>query len=282
MNYSLRVKKELIEGAPRNACCKRAYAAGLLFDLREWREGCLVLVVSAAAARRECARVYRDLYRREALTDGAVMLFSSERLFAHYREMPQFSCPNCKRSFLRGLTVTYASFSAPDKPTHVEYRIANAEKIEVLSNFFAEIGLDLTCRVIDCGAGFYSKKNSEMEEVLRAAGAGRALFDFINAKIDRNIRYETNRDVNCTAANIKKAVSASSKHCAAIRTLMQEGRLDALPDDLRATAKLRLENPELDLVDLALKHTPPITKSGLYHRLQKLIRLADELKKEEK
>ena len=51
MNYSLLLKNELIESAPHSACCKRAYAAGLLLDLREMRENCLVLVISSAAAR---------------------------------------------------------------------------------------------------------------------------------------------------------------------------------------------------------------------------------------
>ena len=85
MNYSLALKEELIDGAPRSLCCKRAYAAGLLYDLREMRENCLVLVLSSAAARRECARAFREQYRRTALLNGSVLLFPSEELYADYK-----------------------------------------------------------------------------------------------------------------------------------------------------------------------------------------------------
>ena len=50
--------------------------------------------------------------------------------------------------------------------------------------------------------------------------------------------------------------------------------LDALPDKLRETARLRAENPELTLAQLAALCDPPVTKSCLNHRLRKLMELA--------
>ena len=67
MSYSIALKEELIEGAPRSRCCKAAYTAGLLYDLRELRENCLVLVLSGAAARRECARAFRECYHSKEM-----------------------------------------------------------------------------------------------------------------------------------------------------------------------------------------------------------------------
>ncbi len=54
-------------------------------------------------------------------------------------------------------------------------------------------------------------------------------------------------------------------------------RLEQLPDKLRKTAALRLENPELPLSELAMILDPPVTKSCLNHRLRKLMELAEEL-----
>jgi DNA-binding protein WhiA len=51
-----------------------------------------------------------------------------------------------------------------------------------------------------------------------------------------------------------------------------------LSEELRETARLRLENPDVSLAELALLHEPPITKSGLNHRIQKIIIAAEELK----
>ena len=56
----------------------------------------------------------------------------------------------------------------------------------------------------------------------------------------------------------------------------EEGYLMQLPDELFETAKIRLEYPSSSLSELALKHTPPISKSGLTHRLAKIMDFAEE------
>jgi len=40
------------------------------------------------------------------------------------------------------------------------------------------------------------------------------------------------------------------------------------------TAMLRYEHPDLPLKDLAVLHNPPLTKSGLNHRLRKIVDFA--------
>ena len=53
--------------------------------------------------------------------------------------------------------------------------------------------------------------------------------------------------------------------------------LEQLPDKLQETAALRLEYPELSLVQLAEKCDPPVTKSCMNHRMRKLMEEAKEL-----
>lgn len=281
MNYSLSLKQELVENAPRTACCKHAYAAGLLFDLRELRENCLALVVTAAASRRECARIYRDLYRREALMNGSVMLFSSEKLYAAYRQPPEFHCKNCRANFLRGLLVSCGSVTDPAKSYHAEFRLANAEKVPFAAEFFENLGWQPKCRTIEGGVGLYFKKSTVIEDMLRMVQANNALFAMINAKLTRDIRNEENRATNFVTSNIGKTTGASAKCCLAIEKLREASRFEFLSEELRETARLRIENPEASLTELAALHEPPITKSGLNHRLQKIIAAADELVKNE-
>ena len=57
----------------------------------------------------------------------------------------------------------------------------------------------------------------------------------------------------------------------AIEVLIRMDRLSALPAELRETANLRVENPAASLKELAYLHNPPITKSGLNHRLQRIL-----------
>lgn len=281
MNYSLLLKEELIKGAPRNACCKRAYAAGILFDLREMRENCLVLVLTSAAARHECARVYRELYRREALMNGTVMLFASEKLYGVYKDPPVFACAHCRAQFLRGLLVACGSMTSPQKAYHLEFRLANAEKVPVVAEYFKDMGWTPGCRKIDCGVGLYFKKYAVIEEILSTVGANQALFTLMNAKIARGIRNEENRATNCDARNIGRAVDAATKHCNAIKKIQDAGMLEQLPPELRETADLRVENQEISLIELARMHNPPITKSGLNHRLQKILTIAQNINEED-
>lgn len=266
----------MIEGAPRSRCCKSAYAAGLLYDLREMRENCLVLVLSAAAARRECARVFREQYRRTALLNGSVLMFPSEELYADYQKPPVFACPHCGGHFLRGLMISNGSISDPMKSYHLEFRLANEEKVPFLAQYLEDMGWKAGARALQGGGvGVYIKNSTVIEEILSVTACNNALFALMNAKISRNIRNDANRTANCETHNIQRAVSASARCRAAIELLQSEDRLDVLPDELRETALLRLEFPDASLAELAHRHNPPITKSGLNHRLQKIMAEAE-------
>ena len=71
-----------------------------------------------------------------------------------------------------------------------------------------------------------------------------------------------------------KSANATGRQLDAIRELMKDERFETLPEKLLYTATLRRDNPDLSLTDLALIHEPPITKSCVNHRLEKLIKTA--------
>lgn len=272
MNYSLLLKEELIDGAPRSKCCRRAYADGLLYDVRELRENCLVLVLSGAAARRECAQVFREQYHRTALLNGSVLLFPSEELYGEYRNPPKLHCPHCAANFLRGLIVSCGSATNPTKAYHLEFRLSNPEKVPFLAEFLENEGWHAGCRTLKGGGlGIYVKNSVIIEEMLTMMGANKALFELMNAKIEREIRNSENRVTNCETSNIARAVDASARVREAIEVLIRTDRLAALAAELRETANLRVEHPAASLKELAYLHNPPITKSGLNHRLQKIL-----------
>ncbi len=275
MNYSLALKEELIEGAPHSKCCKRAYAAGLLYDVRELREGCLVLVLSGAAARRECAKAFREHYRRTALLNGSYLLFPSEELYREHLLPPNLVCRHCAGHFLRGLLISCGSVTDPEKAYHLEFRLSNTEKVAFLSDFFEKQGWRAGCRALNGGLGVYFKNSTVIEEILTLTASNKALFALINAKINRTIRNEENRANNCETNNLKRTIGAASKCCEAIRFLENTGRLSELSAELRETASLRTEYADASLEELARRHNPPITKSGLNHRLKKIIAAAD-------
>jgi DNA-binding protein WhiA len=88
------------------------------------------------------------------------------------------------------------------------------------------------------------------------------------------VRNNVNRRINSEVANITKVASASAKQLEAIKTIKNTVGLEALPDDLKEIAYLRLENPEMSLRTLGENLTPPISRSGANHRMQRLLEYA--------
>ena len=76
--------------------------------------------------------------------------------------------------------------------------------------------------------------------------------------------------------NIQRSVGAASKHVTIIENIISAKLFDDMPDDLRLTARLRIENPEMSLTELAGIHKPVISKSGLNHRLSKIYEYAEK------
>ena len=55
------------------------------------------------------------------------------------------------------------------------------------------------------------------------------------------------------------------------------GVLETLPQKLQETARLRRENPEATLSELAEMPDPPVSKSAVNHRMRKLMELSKTL-----
>ena len=117
-----------------------------------------------------------------------------------------------------------------------------------------------------------------IEDLLTYLGATKAALEMMGVKMVKSIRNDTNRRINCENANIDKTVQAAGTQMDALRRIEETCGLSALPEDLRAVARVRLEHPELSLRDLGAAMEPPLSRSGVNHRLQRIIKFAEELK----
>ena len=75
---------------------------------------------------------------------------------------------------------------------------------------------------------------------------------------------------NCDNANINKSIKANEKYINAISRLMETNKFDSLSEQLKETALKRMEFKELNFEQLGKKFEPVISKSGIYHRLEKI------------
>ena len=100
---------------------------------------------------------------------------------------------------------------------------------------------------------------------------------FEEVKIMRETRNDLNRANNAETANIARTISASMKTINNIIKIMDTVGLEILPAELRQIAQLRIANPDYSIQQIADSIEPPLTKSGVNHRLRKINKIADDL-----
>ena len=190
-------------------------------------------------------------------------------------QVVQMEC--CRRAFLRGAFLASGSISDPEKSYHLEFVCATEKKARQLVEILKRFGLDGKQILRKQNYVVYLKDGEQIVDALNVMGAHIALMEMENVRIVKGIRNTVNRKLNCEMANITKTVTAANKQVADIQFLAGKIGLNALPENLREIAQLRLEYPDATLVELGERLYPPVGKSGVNHRLRKLGNLAKEL-----
>ena len=112
-------------------------------------------------------------------------------------------------------------------------------------------------------------------------GAMMQAMEIMNVKIYKEVRNNVNRSVNCEAANLDKTIAAAQKQADDINYIFEKRGEGYLPDELLQVAKIRLTALELSLSDIGKMLEPPISRSGVNHRLKKISLIADTLRGED-
>lgn len=191
-----------------------------------------------------------------------------------------FKCENCTKEFLRGLFISYGSVTDPQKRYHLDFSFEQEDDSVIVSGILSNAGFYHGQTQRKGNHVLYIKDNDTISDFLAYIGAVKSAFDVMNTKIVKEVRNNANRLVNCDTANIEKAISASQKYIEAVEYIKSKGAFTALPGELREAAELRVTYIQASLNELAQKSQPPITKSGMKHRLEKLLSYSEELKKE--
>lgn len=219
--------------------------------------------LKALPVRKKCCRRVMDAL----LTLDFSLPTAAEEMRAVYQSC---RCPACPAHFLRALFLCCGSVTDPKKQYHAELSFPREEVRDIALDALASAGLSAKKSARGGRFLLYWKDSAGIEDFLLFIGASSAAFALMNQKIVNELRNDTNRQVNCDTANIERVLAASRKYRAAIDALASTGQLDALPDSLRQTALLKLENPQLSLEALGALLSPPVSKSGVRHRLEKI------------
>lgn len=184
----------------------------------------------------------------------------------------------CKKAYLRGLFLGAGTISDPEKGYHLEF-VCNTETlaadVKKLINSFVDLHSKTTQRKKSYIV--YVKDSEQITDILNIMGAHSHLLVFENVKILKEMRNKANRVLNCDSANLDKVLNAAERQIKNIKKIEIKQGLQSLPDKLFEAARIRLENPEASLAELAELMEPPMKKSGLNNRLKKIDEIADDL-----
>jgi DNA-binding protein WhiA len=301
MSFASQVKEELNSINIKSNCCKKAYLFGAIMNAEKIDDMTIRMKLSDSSTVDKVVFLLKAIYKivptltniRKGCFCCTEVLFESKRL-APFLDIADsfdasderninisdfFTCQNCAVAFLRGVFCASGSVSDPQKSYTLEMRPKNDARAAFISNIAELCGLNPPCKTARKGAiGLFYRNESSIEDFLTACGVNKALFEFFDVYVQKDLRNSENRATNCVAKNISKSVEASSLHIQAIEALIANGIFDELSSDVKKTALLRIDNPEISLSELAQMHTPAISKSGLNHRLARLIEIAKKHK----
>ncbi|MBL4936288.1 DNA-binding protein WhiA [Clostridium sp. YIM B02515] len=186
----------------------------------------------------------------------------------------------CKKAYIRGTFLGGGSISNPEKNYHLEFVTHNTDYAEDFSRLINTYGL--SSKVIQRKGSYivYLKEGEQIVDLLNIIGAHSSLLELENVRIMKEMRNNVNRLVNCETANLSKTVNAAIRQVESIRLIQKEIGFQRLPKNLRDIAELRLAYPDESLKELGEFLNPPVGKSGVNHRLRKIEKIAEELRKE--
>lgn len=305
MSFAQDTKNDLCAIVCKKSCCRKAMLYGILSSANTFRADRVRLITENERTSETVMRLLKDcsiignLYISEkksgeqrsnnykitvsALQDVKLLrqaIGLEEDFDNTYVSQNVFVCPECFRHYARGLYLSAGTIKDPKTGYQLELVFNSAEPANSICRIFEQQGILLKYVARQHSHVLYTKESETIEDFLTFIGAQQSALAIMNVKIYREIRNHANRQNNCETANMFKMTSSAQTQIRAIRWFMDADLFKTLDEDLQATAMLRLENPEASVQELAEMHTKAVSKSGVYHRLQKIVTLAQKKQKE--
>jgi len=121
---------------------------------------------------------------------------------------------------------------------------------------------------------FTLRNHDDIMTFLCNIGMTLSALEFDKTVMFRSVRNRVNVQRNYEAANIARSVKAAREQLELAKKFLALGC--SLPENLRAVAELRIKSPDDSLEELGKKLNPPIKKSAVKYRWEKIKNLIEE------
>lgn len=224
-------------------------------------------------------RIYKILFKLEIEyePDTKGKTYIAQIKIPQIRNVENLEKEEEKKSLVRGIFLGSGSVNDPNKKYHLEILVNNKDTAQYIQNILKQV--NIKTKILETNNTIYIKEGEEISKFLAYIGAQKSVLKFEEIRVMKELRNEVNRQVNCETANLNKTVSAAVIQIEAINFIKKMKKYEELPDSLIEIAELRIEYPEMSLKDLGKQLEKPIGKSGVNHRLKKIVEIANELKR---
>ena len=295
MTFLNEVKEELLNLRIKKNCCMTSEVRGILaFGGISFGEGILLGTDSFSLAKRlsiflrrvcnidfaerldEMAESYKFLIPESVLLELGLKVEEDKISESENKELDH--C--CMQAFVRGAFLASGSAANPEKAYRVEIFTENSYLCDKTFEIIESLGVD--CKKVKRKNLYviYGNNSENASDILKVTEAYHAVFKMLDVKIEKEKRNKTNRQINFDMANIDRINENSRREADAIRLIDKKIGISELKPKLREVARLRLDNEGASLRELCEMFDPPLAKSTLNNRLNKLIQIAQELSDE--
>ncbi len=226
----------------------------------------------AAQKQNKCVFALSDISQKKQLLNAFDM--SEEKLFINENIVK-----GNEAAFLRGVFLIAGVVTDPKRDYHLEMTVYSKSLAQELSNFIRSLGLNIQTAVLEKNNLkntfiVYIKDSGGIEDFLTFIGASGASMEFMQIKMYKEAKNNINRKANFETANMDKTYSASAKQTLAIAVINDTIGFEELTPELRDVCEMRLNNPDMTLKQMSEKLG--ISRSGVNHRFQRIIKIAEE------
>ena len=188
------------------------------------------------------------------------------------------------KAVIKGVFMASGCIIDPNK----DYRFEASFKNKACAEYFIDVLslLDFTPKLVRRTKAnvyvVYFKESEQISYMLSLLEANKCMLKFEEIRVVKYVNNTKNRATNCEVANMTKSINSSLLQLNAINVIRKKGMFLKLNDKLKYTASLREQYPTDTLEQIASKTEGKnkISKSGLKHRLDKLIEIAQNLQSE--
>ena len=182
------------------------------------------------------------------------------------------------RRFLRGAFWGCGYCTDPSKSYRIEFVVKEPENATLISAALDVLSIKHVRAERKGSFALYFKNGDDVSDFLSYIGSPSAMMEFENVRAGKDVNSKVIRAVNCDEGNTKRQAEAAAARNELITRVMQSGIASKLSPELREAAKAHMENPGASLAELGAMMDPPIGKSGMRHRLDKIAEFANSLK----